>query len=326
MNQPEQLLSPDDQGLVPTELPGMRTDTPATVRPISLALLPLAAIAYWFMPRRMGVRLAAAGWVAAIVTAFVGVMVGASLVAFSFLAGYSRQYGITGVFLFTVEAPATQMTASEAVRAPFASLVTLVHSLSSAAVAGWTAIAAFTILPIAATLLIAFVLMRFTAEGEHVGPLYGRCLRLTLWSFSMLIPFGLGWLFLPAILSVLGVAVVVPPPASFGEPLDATDPMRAYAMSAIGLFVFWWLIVLVRGGDCYGGPPLGPGWRKHTPRCKQCQYIISGIPVASKCPECGLAVADSLEAARHRLRFSRSNAFRQAIVAAIKKSEAQESQ
>lgn len=62
------------------------------------------------------------------------------------------------------------------------------------------------------------------------------------------------------------------------------------------------LVFIVRiwraGVASYVGPASGPGFQPRRPRCEDCGYLIGGLPTESNCPECGLAVLDSLPSGR----------------------------
>lgn len=56
----------------------------------------------------------------------------------------------------------------------------------------------------------------------------------------------------------------------------------------------------VTAGARYVGPAVGPGFEPRPPRCDACGYTLTGLPVESNCPECGLAVRESLPDGRRR--------------------------
>ena len=64
------------------------------------------------------------------------------------------------------------------------------------------------------------------------------------------------------------------------------------------------MVIFIRavlvGAHRYVGPPDGPAFSPRKPRCDDCGYPIVGIPLDTKCPECGLPVRDSLSGGRRR--------------------------
>jgi hypothetical protein len=133
--------------------------------------------------------------------------------------------------------------------------------------------------------LIGLPLMPFIAAGERPGRLYLRAVKLTLWSTVCFIPPGL------VILVVVYVRHIHEIPF---EDLE----WESVTIGTVALWVLWWLTVLLRLGDRYAGPAEGPGWQPRQPCCNRCGYILTGLSVDGRCPECGLAVHASLPEAR----------------------------
>lgn len=52
------------------------------------------------------------------------------------------------------------------------------------------------------------------------------------------------------------------------------------------------------GASEYVGPAAGPGFLRRRVHCEDCGYLIGGLPMASRCPECGLTVRASLPGGR----------------------------
>jgi len=115
-----------------------------------------------------------------------------------------------------------------------------------------------------------------------VGWLFGRCLRLSWWSTTILIAVGVVWMLASR--------------AGGWSPLARGGQVHQLAIGSAG--AIWWLMVLLRSGCRYSGPADGPGWQPRRPRCEGCGYPIVGLPTSSNCPECGRAVAESLSGMR----------------------------
>lgn len=312
MSEDGQTNARDEIERVPVELPPMRTDTPRPVRTVrGLRSLP-GMVGLWFMPGRVGPALTASGWWAALAAHLLALTLGFGLIAYALISRAAWGLGAPGVITFQYNVPESGLTVSEGVRAPFATLALVVHA--HAAAPGSVGKIVLILAVIAAIVLVlTLITMPSAAAGEHLGLLFGRCLRLTLWSTTMLIPLGIGWLLWPLILDRLGLAPPPIEPVFFGTRPEVDDPGRPLTLGALVAFAIWWLIVLFRSGRRYAGPPDGPSWRPESPRCAKCRYIIAGIALDSRCPECGEPVAPSSEKCRRSLKFSRRNAFVRAV-------------
>lgn len=294
----------------------MRTDTPQPVRTVKgLSALP-GMLLLWLLPMRLGAPLSAAGWRPAIIAHLIGMTIGLSLIALALLIAFSVSYGTPGFVTITVDMPQGGMTLAESLRAPFVSLITIVHGASSEVGRPDLILAVVLGIP-AALLLMAAMMMPFAAAGERLRFLYGRCLRLTLWSTTMLIPLGAGWLLWPRLMGLCGVNATPQEGMLFGASDPAPDERALWAQVALVIFVLWWLMVLLRSGLRYAGPPDGPAWQGQRPRCTKCGYIISLLPLEGNCPECGRPVRDSLAVLTKACQFSHRKAFRASVRAAL---------
>ena len=281
--------TPQGADAVPTHWEASRTDVPRppwTVR--GLGSLP-GMILLWFQPARVGASLAAAGWRTAIAAHVLGVLIGSGMIivvgSLPALNPFprSQRFGVT----VSHDIGDPPMTWSETVRLPFAASVSLVHeglAQTGGVVRSLLILAASEV----GVVLLAVAMMPFAAAGEPAGRLFGRCLRLTWWSTTMLIPVSLGWLVDPAWRYKLGLP-------SEWHPADTMVLM---------IFGMWWLVVFVRSGYRYAGPADGPAWRARTPRCERCGYTITGLPRSTACPECGRPVAESLPENRSEPAFA----------------------
>jgi hypothetical protein len=76
--------------------------------------------------------------------------------------------------------------------------------------------------------------------------------------------------------------------------LSPVNPEENLAVVLVGAWLLWTASVLVRLGGRYSGPKTGPTWQMRTPRCEVCGYVLTGLPVTARCPECGRLLAESL--------------------------------
>jgi hypothetical protein len=149
--------------------------------------------------------------------------------------------------------------------------------------------------------------MPFAAAGERLRLLFGRCLRLVLWSITILIPVGLVALYWPWVLDHL---VGVIPSNDDQEMRDQIANNRnSITLAALFAFALWWLLILWRSGLCYAGPADGPAWRPRTPRCGKCGYNIATLRLDARCPECNHPVADSVARLQRKMKPTRWRLF-----------------
>ncbi|UCF34436.1 MAG: hypothetical protein JSV78_03860, partial [Phycisphaerales bacterium] len=227
-------------GFVPEQLPPLRTDVPRTARTVGGLLALPGMFLLWITPKRFGASLAAAGWHAAIAAHLFALLLGVGMIVWAETKG-----GQTAVMsLWGHEAARwAPVSLSEWLRAPLVALA-LECRECSAQPNGMLHIGLGILTLHAALFIIAGSLMPFAGAGERTRHLFGRCMRLTLWSTTALLILGVGWLFEGQMRKLVGL------------------PLHDEAMSLdcvlLGLFAAWWLWVLHRSGCRYAGPPEGP--------------------------------------------------------------------
>lgn len=304
---------------VPEMLPPMRTDAPRRERPPAGAWLLAAVLGLWVLPKRFGPRLAAAGWRLAIIAGVVSLATGLGMLAYAGITNAVIRYGPAGVASFGIKMPDAVVTPGEAVRAPFAALIVIVHTLPATPQGSRILLAAAIGLPLG-LLAATAILMPVAVAGEYLSALFGRCLRLTLWSTTLAIPLGVAMLLLPSVLR--GLDVERPALVSgflFDAPPPSTDWWKVSCIVLLAVFALWWLVVLARSVLRYAGPAVGPAWTGQRPRCRRCGYIIAGLRRREPCPECGVPVSVSMAAQERSNRWSRRNALALSIHTAVRR-------
>jgi hypothetical protein len=292
--------------LVPLELPPIGGEPqPLVTKVHGLSSLPRVFL-LWLAPKRTGTLLAGAGWHAAILAAAISAGLGLGLLTFELLTTVSIPYGTPGVFTFSVGMPRSELTVAEALRAPFVSLATIIHTATGSPATGGTASIILGLIPVG-LLAVAVLMMPLVAAGERLGLLFGRCLRLVLWNTSTLIPLGVASFWWPSLLDRLGVAGRTEGLFAAAPPF-LSDREQA-TIFALVLFALWWLLILWRSGLRYTGPADGPAWRPRTPRCRKCGYNIATLRVDARCPECNHPVADSVARLQRKMKPTRWRLF-----------------
>lgn len=305
---------------VPDTLPPMRTDAPRREHTPSGMRLPMTVLGLWVLPKRFGPRLAGGQLRHAVIASAVSLATGFGLLAYAGITNAVLQYGLAGIAAFGMELPRAAVSPSEAVRAPFAALIVVVHALLSAPQGVPVVVATAAGLPLA-LLVVAALLMPLAAAGEYLSALFGRCLRLTLWGTTLAIPLGVAMLCLPSVLRGLEVErpAVIVGGVLFGKPGPTNDWWKISALGVLAAFALWWLVVLVRSVLRYAGPAVGPAWTAQRPRCRKCGYIIVGLQRREPCPECGAPVSDSMAVHERSNRWSRRNVLALSIRTALRR-------
>ncbi|MBK8266869.1 MAG: hypothetical protein IPK83_00600 [Planctomycetes bacterium] len=257
-------------------------------------------------------------WFESVVNAILSLLIGAGAVAFDYLRDATRSYGVPGLLSFTVHAPEMNFTIEEGIRSPFAALAVVVHGLASDPTMQVYLFVALSFLVLAVA-VIGAVLMPLFAAGERLSSLYPRCLKLTLWSLTMLLPMAIWLTYWPGLRAAMGQ-----PEAANEDTMVLGTSTPSYLMFdsfdivAISILGAWWLFVLVRSGLDYAGPMEGPAWEPQRPICRKCGYVLAGLQLDGNCPECNASNEESIKLQLRGLKFTHWNAFRLAFRAAVR--------
>jgi hypothetical protein len=248
-------------------------DAPEQARPLGWLLVLPALLGLMIVPRRLGPRISRTGWGKTMAVHVLCLLVAAGVL----VLGQFGTEELKGVF-------GDNYTWSERLRLPAALLVDALRGL---AVDVGDAYAFLAALPAAHVLcwLIAWPLMPFIAGDERSRRAYLRAVKLVLWSTCCFVVLAL---LLSAVRAVLGKEEL------FGYILRYVVNGGGVCLAVAGLWLLWWIGVLLRLGARYAGPAEGPGWTPRRPTCFRCGYLLTGLQTDGRCPECGLEVTASL--------------------------------
>lgn len=253
-----------------------RGPTPVKARPVRWYLAPLAAIAGLIVPRRMGPHLAASSWWAAgLVLTLTALGIG-SIVVWTVAEGRAVLEGCVSYFgeiereSASFEGLAAQLGQSG-----------LAETWRQLPRVAWnTYPRVLIVLPAACAL--GWVIMPWAAAGEDRRRAFLRSVKLVMWCS----PAALGF-WLADLAQWTGIFAYV----------DWRYTDGAVAGVSF-LAAAWFMSVLMRIGDRYGGPAHGPLYRPSQLQCDSCGYRLTHLSTTGRCPECGRPVAESLPQSR----------------------------
>ena len=245
---------------------------------------------YWLVPGRLGPHLAVGSWRAALAAH-------ALSVAFALaVAGYLTLIGVIAAFGYG--------SGLRGLREGLACSVLNAAMATSATASSWTVpLLMLGIVPAAELALVveAVFVMPWCAGGDSAWSVFKRSLRNVYWSSTIFIP--------TSLLCLAGYQAgsngITPGLLSANEVLAL-----AAVVTAVLLFVYLALRTLIVGAKRYVGEPMGPAFSPREPLCDQCGYRITGLPLTGRCPECGLAVSESLPGGRRRMTVWEQYEFR----------------
>ncbi len=139
--------------------------------------------------------------------------------------------------------------------------------------------------------VLATFAMPFAAGGDRVSSVWKRGLKNVYWSTTIIIPLSITFFLL--ILCGMRLSQL-----SLSNDFELVFILLIYAV--IFIFAALFLRAIFVGAHRYVGPPDGPAFSPREPHCDGCGYLIIGLPMETRCPECGMPVADSLPGGRRK--------------------------
>lgn len=234
-----------------------------------------ALLLFWLFPRWYGPHLASGSLRRALAAHAVSVL------AVTAIAGFWT--------LFSLVAESEAAWTVESVRLVLAEeLYYLIRDTTMAGGSWWAPVLILGAIPLlqVVVLLAATAVMPWCAGGDRASSVWRRSVKNAYWCTTALIPVSIivavavsnNWTWIKNDLAVilLGLLVMAIVPAI---------PCR----------------MLVTGAARYVGQPDGPAFAPREPTCDDCGYTLFSLAVQGRCPECGLAVRDSLPGGRRRL-------------------------
>lgn len=235
-------------------------------------VLPFVVPLSWLAPRHFGPSVAATSWPKAILLHLLAAA--ATVLLFAVAGRTSFDYPIAG------------LTASERIRLPF--VLALDDMMLVTNQFGWRVLA-----PVLLIWVVLPIFAWFLSVTQSVGQLrrtaYAAALKHLLWSLSLAVPLAIATLVVQHLARDQDGALAGVFKHFHGDQLEI--------MVAL-LFLLWGLRSVLLLGERYGGTARGPAWAPRLPLCVGCGYLLTGLPVDGRCPECGAPVADSSPHAR----------------------------
>jgi len=238
-----------------------------------------AFLLFWLLPKRYGPHLAAGSWARALAAHLVAVSVIGVVIVLP------KLYTAIGQRMILPQSQVTPVNVREAL----ADTILLTAVQSSGLAWSWLPLAGLAglfVSPLLVVLLVGTTLMPWAAGGDRATSVWKRSVRNVLWSATFSVPAtAISW-----ILSRVDWAKLYP--------FDIALILVVILSIALGAVLF--VRMLICGAGRYVGPPDGPAFAPREPRCDDCGYPIVHLPLDTRCPECGLAVSDSLPGGRRQ--------------------------
>lgn len=278
--------------------------------PVAILLAPLL----WLLPKRMGPHFATVRWPGVILANLIYVIYGVSCIV---LAKTSPRYSWIAYALGRSpgqndDLPLPGPTLSQIARSPLAAALNAWEAGSGGELLAQILIgmSAYIVL----VLVLAVLLMPVAAAGEKKRYRYARCVKLTLWAMTSILPLGLA-------LNAIEL-IYATPELTYQERLTRTmnpamgvpavdEKLHTWWRWTIAVYALVFLWIWLRSAWRYPGTTEGPAWPPRRPTCRQCHYQLTGLTPEDRCPECGTPVADSL-ATRKRRGVRKTNVTRPA--------------
>lgn len=141
-----------------------------------------------------------------------------------------------------------------------------------------------------AIVLLGVMLMPWCAGGDRATSVLKRSVKNAYWSTTAAVP---------CAVPVAGVIILSQINHRWLDNIGDIAGM-AIILSLFFLPAILFIRCLLVGASRYVGEPDGPAFAPREPRCDDCGYLIIGLPLDKRCPECGLAVRESLPGGRRQ--------------------------
>jgi hypothetical protein len=236
-----------------------------------------AAVLFWCRPKQYGPQLAAAPFKRAFQAHVLAMLIAAAV--------------ITAAVLWSMADPLKGLATA---RRELADEILDLSRSSAGTVLNWSiAIIVLGIVPQGELALLALgtFIMPFGACGDRASSVWKRCVKSAYWSTTAIIPVSV----------LLGIAIVAFLPSLEPKTFQETILilMRLAFVAGISLLAFI-AVATALAVSRYVGPADGPAFSPREPHCEDCGYLIIGLSLDSRCPECGTAVRESLPGGRRR--------------------------
>jgi hypothetical protein len=245
-------------------------DSCAPVRPLRWLVVMPALVGMFLIPKRLGPRIVVSSLGKA-VTVYAVTLVSIPVLLTIALGGYVLEPLLAGL-------DHGQLSTLDHIRLPFVLFVEIVYALArDHPKAAWWALATPAIVAVG-VFPTAWLLMPFVNAALRPGRLYVRALKLVMWS-------------VPSILALLATFVMI----LYFEERDrlGIEPEHA-GLTAGLLWLLIWMRTLASAGARVAGPGDGSSQAQLIPHCVRCGYILTGLSIDGRCPECGLEIEASL--------------------------------
>jgi len=233
-----------------------------------------ALLLFWLLPRRYGPHLAVDSFRRALAAHLVSLLIGAAFLGAPTLVTVVERSGAE----FSLHS--VRLSLAEGVFA-------LAYTSANAKHTWLMPLMVFGAVPLIQIplLLIATALMPWCAGGDRASSVWKRSVKNVYWCTTITIP-----------LAVAATTIRV-----VNLEMDENgSPAILLGMCSVVVPVVLILRMFFVGAGRYVGPPDGPAFASREPRCDACGYALIRLPVDLNCPECGLAVRESLPGGRRR--------------------------